>query len=112
MKSYNNVVLQPQKRKPLHYLFAVVGLVGSTHQVLIRPAIKVRVLAADESVPSVTDLTLALKHGLTEVAEVNALSRPVAVVGFFLAGVFLLTHLKNKQTNTQQQSNMVKSGSC
>lgn len=71
----------------------MIGLVGSTHQVLIGPAIKVRVLAADKAVPSIADLTLAFKHGVTEVVKEYALSGPVAVVSLVFAGVFLLTLL-------------------
>lgn len=69
-------------------------MVGSTHQVLIGPAIKVRVLAANETVPSIADFTLAFKHWITKVAKVDTLSGSVAVVGFILAGVFLFTYLK------------------
>jgi len=76
----------------------VIGFVGSTHQVLIGPAIKVRVLAANETVPSIADFTLAFKHWVTKVAKVDALRGSVAVVGFILAGVFLLAYLKNEKT--------------
>lgn len=82
-------------------------MVGSTHQVLIGPTIKVRVLAADEAVPSIADLTLAFKHGVTEVVKEYALSGPVAVVSLVFAGVFLLAYLKNKQTSATLNSSPI-----
>lgn len=85
----------------------MIGLVGSTHQVLIGPAIKVRVLAADKAVPSIADLTLTFKHGVSEVAKVDTLSGPVAVVSLVFAGVFLLTLLKNKLTSATLNSSPI-----
>lgn len=85
----------------------MIGLVGSTHQVLIGPAIKVRVLTADDAVTSIANLTLAFEHGVTEVAKVDTLSRPVAVVSPLFAGVFLLANLKNKQTSAMLNSSAI-----
>lgn len=69
------------------YLLAVISGVGAADQVLVGPAVQVEVLAADEAVPGVTDATLALVHGVTEVADEDALGVPVASVRLILAGI-------------------------
>jgi len=75
------------------YLLAVVGSVGTTHEVVIGPAVEVRVLPAEEAVTSVARPALTLVHGVAEVAQVDALGRLVAVVGPVLARVLWLAHL-------------------
>lgn len=71
----------------------MVGGVGGANQVLVGPAIQVRVLATDAPVACIACLALALVHGVTEVAQVDALRVPVAAVGLVLARVFRLAHL-------------------
>lgn len=80
------------------YLLAVVGCISAAHEVLIGPAVQIRVLSTDEAVPGVTGATLALVHGVAEVADVNALCMFVAVMGFFLAGILGFTHLNEEET--------------
>ena len=75
------------------YLLAVIGGVGATHEVLIWPAVQVRVLSAEESVSGVARPALTLVHGVAEVAQVDALCVLVAVVGLVFAWVLWLTHL-------------------
>lgn len=77
---------------------------------MIGPAVEVRVLAADVAVPGIADFTITFVHGVTEVAHVDTLSRPVAVVGLVFAGVFCFTNLqKNEQTyfNTMTINNTI-----
>lgn len=49
------------------YLFAVVGGIGHTHQVLIGPAIQVCILSTDDAVACIARLALAAVHGVTVV---------------------------------------------
>lgn len=79
------------------YFLAVVSGVGSTHKVLIRPAIQVWVFSTNEAISSVTGLTLTLVHWVTEVADVDTFSIFVTIVGLVLAWVLWLTHLKKKK---------------
>lgn len=80
------------------YLLAVVGCISAAHEVLIGPAVQIRVLSTDEAVPSVTSATLALVHGVAEVADVNALCMFVAVMGFVLARILGFAHLNEEET--------------
>lgn len=81
---------------PRAHLDAVVGGVGGTHQVLVGPAVQVRVLPADEPVARVACLALALVHGVAEVAQEDAVRVPVAAVRLVLARVLWLTHLRRR----------------
>lgn len=74
----------------------MIGGVGSTHKVLIGPAIQIWVFSTNEAVSSVTSPALTLVHRVTEVADVDAFGIFVTVVGFVLAWVLWLTHLKKK----------------
>lgn len=75
----------------------MVGGIGSTHKILIGPAIQVRVLPADIAITSVTSATFTLVHWITEMAEVNTVSRSMTVVGLVLAGILWLAHLRDKK---------------
>lgn len=86
----------PHLRAP--HLDAVVGGVGGTHQAPVGPAVQVRVLPAEAPVARVARLALALEHGVTEVAQEDALRMLVAVVGLVLAGVLGLAHLRRAHT--------------
>lgn len=78
----------------------MVGSISAAHKVLIGPSIQVRVFPADETVAGEADLALTLVHGVAEVAEVDALGVPVAIVGFIFAGVLWLTYLRTTNTQT------------
>lgn len=91
------------------YLFAVISGVSATHEVLIGPAVQIRVLSADEAIPSVTSATLTLVHGVAEVADVDAFRMFVAVVGFVLARVLGFTHLNGQQKRLSHQLNLTTS---
>lgn len=80
----------------MKYLLAVISGVSTTHKVLIGPAIQVWVFSTDEAISSVTGPTLTLVHRVTEVADVDAFSIFVTVVGLVLAWVLWFTHLKKK----------------
>lgn len=80
----------------------MVGSVSAANKVLIGPSVKVRVFPADEAVAGESDLALALVHGVAEVTEVDTLGMPVATVGFVLAGIFWLTHLRTTNIQTMQ----------
>lgn len=75
------------------YLFAVVGCVGHTHQVFIRPAVQVCVLSADDAIACIAGLALTAVHGVTVVTQVVALSVLVAVMRPVRAGVSRFAHL-------------------
>lgn len=81
------------------YLFAVVGCVGHTHQVFIRPAIQVCVLSADDAIACVAGLALTAIHGVAVVTQVVALGILVAVMCPVCAGVSRFAHLKVQQPN-------------
>lgn len=76
------------------YLFAVVSGVGHAHQVLVRPAVEVRVLSTDDAIACVARLALTAVHGVTVVAQVVALGILVAVVCPIRARVSWLAHLR------------------
>lgn len=80
-----------------NYLLAVISGICVAHQVVIGPAVQVRVLSANEAVSGVARPTLALVHGIVEVADVDAFGIFVAAVGLVLAGILGLTHLKGKR---------------
>ena len=61
---------------------------------MVGPAVQVKVLSTDDAVPSEADAALALVHRLDDVAEEDALSKPVAAVAVVLAGVIRFTHLQ------------------
>lgn len=71
----------------------MVSCVGHAHQVLVRPAVEVRVLATDDAIARVARLALTAVHGVTVVAQVVALGILVAVVCPIRAGVSWLAHL-------------------
>lgn len=79
------------------YLLAVVGCISAAYEVLVGPTVQIGVLATDEAVPSVTSATLALVHGVAEVADVNALCMFVAVMGFVLARILGFAHLNEEE---------------
>lgn len=81
------------------YLFAVVGCVGHTHQVLVRPAVEVCVLSTDDAIARVARLALTAVHGVAVVAQVVALGILVAVVRPIRAGVSWLAHLRVQGPN-------------
>lgn len=83
--------LNPLGLRP--HLDAVVGSIGGTDQVAVGPAVQVRVLPADKPIACIAYLALALVHGVAEVAQVDALRMPVAVVCLVLTRVFRLAHL-------------------
>lgn len=91
------------------YLLAVISGVSATHEVLIGPAVQVRVLSADETIPSITSATLTLVHRVAEVADVDTFCMFVASVGFFLARVLGFTHLNGQQTWLSHQLNLTTS---
>lgn len=86
--------LRGKVRARFAYLLAVVSSVSATHKVLIGPAVQVGVFSAEDAVASKANLTLALVHGVAEVAEVDALCVPVAAVGSVQAGVLWFTYLR------------------
>lgn len=71
--------------------------VSATYEVLIGPAVQIRVLSTDEAISGVTSATLTLVHRVAKVADVDALRMFVAVVGFVLARVLGFTHLNGQQ---------------
>lgn len=81
----------------MKYLLAVISGVGTAHEVQVRPAIQVWVLSTNEAISSVASPTLALVHGVTEVADVDAFGILVTVVGLVLARILWLTHLQKQQ---------------
>lgn len=78
------------------YLLAVKGGVGTTHKVLIGPAIQVRVFSTDKTISSIANPALTLVHRVTEVAEVDAFSVFMTVMGLVLAWVLWLAHLEEE----------------
>lgn len=91
------------------YLLAMISGVSVTHEVLIGPAVQIRVLSTDEAIPSVTSATLTLVHRVAEVADVDAFCMFVAVVGFFFARVLGFTHLKGQRKRLSHQPNVTTS---
>lgn len=83
------------------YLLAVISGVSAAHKVMIGPAVQIRVLSADEAIPSVTSATLAFVHGVAEVTDVDAFRVLVAIVGFVLARVLGFTHLNGKKETVE-----------
>lgn len=81
----------------IKYLLAVISGVGTTHEVLIGPAIQVRVFSTDEAVSSVTGSTFTLEHRVIKVAGVDTFGIFVAAVGLVLAWVLWFTHLKERK---------------
>lgn len=81
------------------YLFAVVGCVGHTHQVFIRPAVQVCVLSADDAIACVAGLALTAVHGVAVVTQVVALGVLVAVMRPVRAGVSRFAHLRVQHPN-------------
>lgn len=77
----------------MQYLFAMVCSIGSTNQILIGPAIKIKVLSTHNAISSVTNTALALVHGLSDVAEEDTLSVFMATVGVVFTWVVRFTHL-------------------
>lgn len=75
------------------YLLAVVGGISSTHQVLVGPAIQIRIFSTDKAISSIANFTLTFVHRVTEVAKVNALSKPMTTMGLVLARVLRFTNL-------------------
>ena len=72
----------------------MVSCIGHAHQVLVGPAIQVRVLPTDDAVAGVARLALAAVHGVAVVAQVVALGVLVAVVCPVCAGVSGLAYLR------------------
>lgn len=81
------------------YLFAVVSCIGHTHQVLIRPAVEVCVLATDDAIACIARLALTAVHGVAVMAQVVALGILVAVVCPICAGVPWIAHLREQHPN-------------
>lgn len=81
------------------YLFAVVGCVGHTHQVFIRPAIQVCVLSADDAIAGVAGFALTAVHGVAVVTQIVALGILVAVMRPVRAGVLRFAHLRVQYPN-------------
>lgn len=71
----------------------MVSCIGHAHQVLVGPAVQVRVLPTDDAIARVTRLTLAAVHRVAVVAEVVALGILVTVMRPICAGVTGLAHL-------------------
>lgn len=78
------------------YLFAMVCSIGSTHQILIGPSIKIKVLSTYNAISSITNAALALVHRLCDVAEEDTLSILMATVGIVFTWVVRFTHLFKK----------------
>ncbi len=81
------------------YLLAVISGIGTTHKVLIGPAIQVWVFPTNEAVSGVTGPAFTLVHRVIEVADVDAFGIFVTVVGLVLAWVLRLAHLKKKKSS-------------
>lgn len=75
------------------YFLTVVGGISSTHQVLIGPTIQIRIFSTDKAITSIANLTLTFIHRVTEVAKVDALSKPMTTMGLVLARVLRFTNL-------------------
>lgn len=75
------------------YLHAMVCCISSTDQVIIRPAIQIRILTTDASITSITCPTFTFVHRITEMAEIDALCRLMAAVCLVLAWVLRFTDL-------------------
>lgn len=75
------------------YLFAMVGGINHTHQVLVGPAIQVCILPADDAIACIARLTLTAEHGVTVMAQVVALGILVTVMCTVCTGVTGLAHL-------------------
>lgn len=71
----------------------MVGGISPTCQVLVGPAIQVKVLPTDDAIAGIANPTLTLVHGVNEMTEEDAAGRLVAAVGVILAGVVRFTHL-------------------
>lgn len=69
------------------YLLAVVGGVFHTVEVRVWPAVKVRVLSTDVTVPSVAWFTFAAVHDVREDAQVDAVGILIAVMAAVLTWV-------------------------
>lgn len=80
----------------------MVGGVLHAHQVGVRPAVEVGVLAANVTVPGVAWSALAAEHGLGVDAQVDAVCVFVAVVAAVLAGVAGLASLEESQRTIQK----------
>lgn len=80
----------------MRYLFAMVCSIGCTHQILIGPTIKIKVLSTHNAISSITNTALAFVHGLSDVAEEDTLCILMATVGIVFAWVVRFTHLFKK----------------
>lgn len=85
------------------YLFAVVGCVGHTHQVLVGPAVQVCVLPTDDAVPGVAGLALAAVRGVAVRAQVVAVGVLVAVVCPVRARVAGFAHLRGQHPDVNTE---------
>lgn len=75
------------------YLFAMICSIGSTHQILIWPTIKIKILSTHNAISSITSTALALVHGLSDMAEEDALCILMATVSIVFTWVVWFTHL-------------------
>lgn len=96
----------------MKYLLAVVSGIGTTHKVLIGPAIQVWVFSTNETISCITRPTLTLVHRVTEVADVDAFGIFVTVVGLVLAWVLWLAHLEKKQRDYKICHHIQHGGNC
>lgn len=81
----------------------MVSCIGHAHQVLVGPAVQVRVLPTDDAIARVTRLTLAAVHRVAVVAEVVALGILVTVMRPICAGVTGLAHLRAKHPDVKAE---------
>lgn len=81
----------------MQYLFAMVCSIGSTHQILIGPTIKIKVLSTHNAISSITNTALALVHGLSDMAEKDALCILMATVCIVFTWVVRFTQLFKKK---------------
>lgn len=72
----------------------MVGSILHTHKVSIRPAIQIRVLATDVSIPSVARLALTAEHGVCEMAQVVAAGILITVMASIKARITRCAHLQ------------------
>lgn len=85
----------------------MVGCVGHAHQVLVGPAVQVRVLPADDAVACVAGLALTAVHGVAVMAQVVALGVLVAVVRSVCAWVAGLAHLRGQHPDVNTEPSRV-----
>jgi len=75
----------------------MVCCISSTDQVVIRPAIQIRILTTDASIASVTRPAFTFVHRIAEMAQVDALRRLMAAVRLVLARVLRFTDLQQTE---------------